>query len=138
MFFQNVSTGKTWDWEILSNGSLGLNESGVNPRLTIAAGGATTIGGSVTATSFFESSDIRLKNVMERNPDISLDIDLVKYSRKEDGKIRYGYIAQEVQEIIPELVNDGEFLTLNYSDVHSLKIAALERRIKELESKLAN
>jgi polyhydroxyalkanoate synthesis regulator phasin len=90
----------------------------------------------MTADAFYEYSDIKLKNVIERNPSIALDIDLVKYSRKEDGKIRYGYIAQEVQEKIPELVNDGEFLTLNYIDLHSIKIAALENRIKELEAKL--
>jgi hypothetical protein len=120
-------------------------------RMRITSGGNVLIGtatdntgklqvsGAVYATGgFYESSDSRLKNIIERNPNVSLDIDLVKYERKDSSGVRYGYIAQEVQSIIPELASGKEFLSLNYQDIHSIKIAALERKIKELESKLAN
>jgi hypothetical protein len=98
----------------------------------------TVNSGNMTATAFFESSDIRFKNVLETNPNILLNVNVIKYTFIDDeqGKIRYGYSAQQVKEILPELVDGEERLTLNYSDVHTLKIAYLENKIKELEEKI--
>jgi hypothetical protein len=90
-----------------------------------------------TATAFYESSDIRFKNVIETNPIFNvLGIDVIKFTRKDNEQIRYGYSAQQVQTIIPDAVVGEDELTVNYSDVHTLKIAELERRISELEAKL--
>jgi polyhydroxyalkanoate synthesis regulator phasin len=47
-----------------------------------------------------------------------------------------GFIAQQVKEFLPDAVSGDSELVVNYSDVHTLKIAALERRILELENKL--
>ena len=140
MFFQNVSTGKTWDWEILSNGTLNLNESGVSSRLMLYAGGGARVYGNMTADAFFEASDIRYKEVLHTNPVVDLSsIDVIKYRFTDDlsGQVRYGYSAQDIQAICADLVTEkDERLYLNYSDVHTLKIAALEKRVKELELKL--
>jgi len=140
MFMQNVSTGKTWDWEILSNGTLSLNESGVSARLQLFAAGGGRIFGNMTADAFFEASDIRYKDVIHTNPVVDLSsIDVIKYKFTDDlnGQVRYGYSAQSIQAVLPELVQEkDERLYLNYSDVHTLKIAALEKRVKELELKL--
>jgi hypothetical protein len=93
--------------------------------------------GNLTASGFYEWSDIRYKNVIETNPDISgLGIDVIKFTRHGSDMIRYGYSAQQVQAIIPESVYGTDKLTVNYMDVHTLKIASLERRVKELEEKL--
>lgn len=140
MFMQNVSTGKTWDWEILSTGNMSLNESGVSSRLMLYAGGGARIYGDLTADRFFEASDIRYKDVIHTNPAIDLSgVDVIKYKMIDDelGQVRYGYSAQDVQALCADLVTekDGR-LYLNYSDVHTLKIAALEKRVKELELKL--
>jgi hypothetical protein len=97
------------------------------------------VSGNVTATAFFESSDIRYKNVIETNPQIDLtSIDVIKFTRtdNESDQIRYGYSAQQVQSILPDSVVGEEKLSVNYMDVHTLKIAALEKRIAELEAKL--
>jgi hypothetical protein len=96
--------------------------------------------GNLTANAFFESSDIRYKNVIETNPDISLDgLDVIKFTRKGNKVIRYGYSAQQVKSLSEDLVGGTkDDLTVNYSDVHTLKIAALEKRIAELEAKLNN
>lgn len=89
---------------------------------------------------FFEPSDIRFKNVLGTNPDIDVSkIDTIKYMRTvyDKDKIRYGYSAQDVYDIIPDCVNDdGTSLSINYTDIHTLKILQLERRIAELEAKL--
>lgn len=140
MFFQNVSTGKTWDWELLSDGTLNLNESGVSSRWMLYAGGGARVFGNMTANAFFESSDIRYKEVLHTNPVVDLSsIDVIKYRFTDDlsGQVRYGYSAQDIQAICADLVTEkDERLYLNYSDVHTLKIAALEKRVKELELKL--
>ena len=113
--------------------------SGFNNPTT--AGTANTIayrdgGGQLYATAFFESSDIRFKNILETNPKIDLDgIDVIKFNRKDNASIRYGYSAQQVKEFLPDAVSGDSELVVNYSDVHTLKIAALERKILELENK---
>jgi hypothetical protein len=93
--------------------------------------------GCMNAPAYFETSDINAKNVVETNPQIDVDLDVIKYVLKTDkeGKVRYGYSAQEAQKILPELVqkdNDGN-LYLSYKDVHTLKISSIERKIKNLE-----
>lgn len=102
--------------------------------------GTKTFTNSVTAPSFFEGSDIRYKNVIHTNPTVDLSsVDVIKYKFTDDelGQVRYGYSAQDVQALCPDLVAEkDERLYLNYSDVHTLKIAALEKRVKELELKL--
>jgi hypothetical protein len=94
--------------------------------------------GNLTANAFFESSDIRYKDVIETNPKLTLEgLDVIKFTRKGNKVIRYGYSAQQVKSLSEDLVGgtDDE-MTVNYSDVHTLKIAALEKRIAELEAKL--
>jgi hypothetical protein len=94
--------------------------------------------GNLTANAFFESSDIRYKDVIETNPNLTLDgLDVIKFTRKGNKVIRYGYSAQQVKSLSEDLVGGTkDDLTVNYSDVHTLKIAVLEKRIAELEAKL--
>ena len=51
-----------------------------------------------------------------------------------------GVIAQEVQKIIPEVINDsGEFLTVNYNSIIGLLIETvkeLNNKIEELQKKI--
>jgi len=91
----------------------------------------------ISAIAFYETSDVRFKNVIETNPRIStLGIDVIKFTRNGSQQIRYGYSAQQVKNVIPDAVVGEDELVVNYSDVHTLKIAELERRIEELELKL--
>jgi hypothetical protein len=93
---------------------------------------------NLTAGAFYESSDIRYKNVIETNPIISLEgLDVIKFTRKGSTQVRYGYSAQDVKKLSEDLIGGTkDEMTVNYSDVHTLKIAALEKRIAELEAKL--
>ena len=77
------------------------------------------------------------------NPNIELSsIDVIKFTRndREDqaNKIRYGYSAQQVKEILPELVDQDidEKLTVNYQDMHTIMIKYLLDKIKHLENEL--
>jgi hypothetical protein len=93
-------------------------------------------------------SDIRLKDIIETNPIITIDgIDVIKYTFKSNPSLtRYGYSAQQVQSILPDLItinspisgSIGEgTLMLNYNDLHVLKIAALERKVAQLQVDIA-
>ena len=63
---------------------------------------------------------------------------MIKFTYKDDAKekVRYGYSAQDIQAVLPDAVDEQDKLYINYSDIHTLKIAQLEQRIKELEAKL--
>ena len=124
-------------------GTVTINSTaGAVPSLAqVCAVGSNATGFVITATSFFESSDIRLKTVLGENPNVDLSkLDVIKYLRTthDKDKIRYGYSAQEVHDLCPELVNtDSEgYLSVNYTDTHTLLILSLQKRIAELERKL--
>lgn len=119
----------------------------VDTLSSVTARGATTSTAitstnTITASAFYEGSDIRFKDVIESNPIVDLsDIDVIKYRRTDIDTevIRYGYSAQEIQEKAEELVNidSSGRLSVNYTDVHTLLILSLQKRIKELEDKLS-
>jgi hypothetical protein len=126
------TSGETERMRITSGGNLLVGT-------TTTATGLVQVNGTVYATGFYESSDIRFKNIIETNPNINLSaIDVIKFTRKDNdtSQIRYGYSAQQVQSILPDAVTGSEFLNVNYLDVHTLKIAQLEKEIKELKAKL--
>jgi hypothetical protein len=94
--------------------------------------------GNITAAAFFESSDVRLKSNI-----INLDVDTSKIFAKryiKNGMEEIGYLAQDVEDILPSAVSkrDNGYLNLSYRQVHTAKIAFLEKRIEELELKLKN
>lgn len=64
----------------------------------------------------------------------------VAYSWKSDASSKkIGLIAQEVQQVIPEVVSDGEYLGLNYGELVPVLINAIqeqEKNIRQLETKV--
>jgi hypothetical protein len=115
------------------------------PKVSIGGNVSTSnkleVIGSVGASGgYFETSDIRLKNVLSVNPKIDLtQINLIKYTLKDDKEenVHYGYSAQQVQEVCPDLVNSsGDYLSLNYANVHSAMIHQLQEEVKMLKAKL--
>jgi hypothetical protein len=96
-------------------------------------------GTSIYADSFFQNSDSRLKDIITAIP--SNNVETVAFTWKDeerDNKTHWGYIAQEVQSVLPDAVEEKQdgFLVVDYTQVHSWKIAQLEKRIAELEAKL--
>jgi hypothetical protein len=130
-----IKSGGTSSQFLKANGSIDSNSY-------ITYTGATTnvdLGvRNITAAAFFETSDIRFKNVLETNPFIDLPLDVIKFTRTDENSdaIRYGYSAQQVQSYLPDAVSGDEKLSVNYMDVHTLLIASLEKRIANLEAKL--
>jgi hypothetical protein len=104
-----------------------------------------TFTGTVTAPNFDTNSDRRLKDnivKIESATDIVNQLEGVSYTWKDSGAKTYGFIAQEIEEIIPELVGKNEelgTLTVNYQGVIPFLVEALKEqslRIAALESQL--
>lgn len=104
------------------------------------AGGNVMCGGEVNATAFFETSDIRKKEIKS---DLSLDkcYDLIDkcqtiiYSLKDQNKEQVGMIAQEIEEFFPEVVATDEegFKSLAYDRLVVICFKVLKDVIKRLE-----
>jgi hypothetical protein len=120
------------------NGEIGISDAqnmlfyvGATPRLTIASTGASTFSSTVSATGFIVSSDRRLKNIVSRSGD------MVTYTLKNDNtkQLHYGYIAQEVEKVLPTTVStdDKGMKAVNYIEVLVKKVNDLEKEIAELK-----
>jgi hypothetical protein len=122
------------------------NTSGTRVQTAFySSNGSVVFGYAVTASSFFESSDKRLKKIVDGNYRLESIASIKPKFYEKNGRLEAGYIAQEVQEIYSHAVQEGTegYLNLSYGQVHTLKIANLEdsvdeikKKIKELEEKL--
>ena len=93
--------------------------------------------GLLNATEFNSLSDLRLKDNINTIEDTSV-IDLlnpVKFNWKGSDKTVYGLIAQEVQEVLPELVyeNMEGVLSLSYIQLIPLLIKEIQNLKKKLK-----
>jgi hypothetical protein len=123
----------TTNWVIAKGYSTGI---GMNPTFT-----------TVTADSFNAASDYRIKTDV-KPLDASFNIDVLKpvtYTNTRHGRQDVGFIAHEVQEHYPFLVNgekDGEQMqSLNYIGLIGIltkEIQDLKRRLAETEAKVAS
>ena len=113
-----------------------LNTTSANAIYLRLIGGTLT--GSLTATAFFESSDFRLKKLIEHNPIVAGIENLQAKLYEKDGKVELGYFAQDAEKIMPYAVTEDTdgLLSLSYREVHTAKIARLEKELEELKAKL--
>jgi hypothetical protein len=118
-----------WGMYVVGGGTVGVY---------LSAGGNGYYRGSITATSFFESSDFRLKTLINDNPIIHGIEHLEAKLYEKNGKIELGYFAQDAEIFMPYAVtkNADGFLNLSYREVHTAKIARLEKEVAELKAKL--
>lgn len=136
-------TGSDNNFRITQNMGMRPDGSGNNDgwgtqRMLINTSGNTTFSGTVTATAFFESSDRRIKDLIQDNYRVN-DIESIRPKLyKKNGKIELGYYAQDVEPILSHAVsvNDDGFLNLSYREVHTAKIAYLEDSIEEIKAKI--
>jgi hypothetical protein len=111
--------------------TLGLVASGVSATGSIK-GWSGYFTGSVTAASYYQSSDERLKTNIKTTGGLAVVDKLrgVTFDWKKDGKPSAGVIAQEVEKVMPSAVgsNDLGMKTVNYDQL----VAPLIESVKEL------
>ncbi len=129
------------------NGNLGIGTNTPSQKLEVA--------GSIKAFAIDYNSDVRLKkdvNALEKSEQLISKLKPVSYFWNETGKqrggnaeLQYGFIAQDVEKVLPNLVNtDSEaYKSVNYAAIIPLltdvlqlqmqKIKALEEEVKLLK-----
>lgn len=122
---------------ILKNGNVGFGESTPIHPLQMGSGAHVTSAGVWT-----NASDARLKeNIFETKYGLEevLKLRPVNYTMIADGSSQVGFIAQELREIIPEVVsgtegdiNKGETLGVSYGNI----VPVLVKAVQELSEKL--
>ena len=124
----------------LVNNNIGIGTTNPTSKLHII--GDVLVGGGVSATQFTSLSDSRYKKNVVTISD-SLDkvekLRGVRFDWKESGLPSYGVIAEELQEVLPELVYGNDPKTVNYNGIVGVLIEAIKEqqvRIEELERKL--
>jgi cytoskeletal protein CcmA (bactofilin family) len=115
------------------SGNLGIGTT--NPTSALTVTGDTYISGILTATDINSASDIRLKtnikpfeNALEK----IVQINGVSFNWIENDAKSGGIIAQDVEKVFPELVNNGNHKTVNYNGL----IGVLVESIKELKQEI--
>jgi hypothetical protein len=104
--------------------------------LTVQDNKTTTVIDLDVTGTFSNQSDASLKeNIVEFNKPINANWKQFNMKNNPD-QLRYGVIAQELEVEHPEFVSENNGIkSVNYIDLLVAKIAELENRIKELESK---
>jgi len=97
--------------------------------------------GAVSAVDFNTTSDKNLKTnikTVENSLETVEKLRGVSFDWKETGKSSYGVIAQELEEVLPELVKTGEIKSVNYNGIIGVLIEAIKDLKKEIEDLKGN
>ena len=106
-----------------------------SPLYNCSAVTITSSSGTLTATAVSGTSDERLKKNIEAIPNALEKVSAltgVTFNWKESGTKATGLIAQNVREVIPEAVVEGEYLSVQYGNLVGLLVEA----IKELKAEV--
>ena len=100
--------------------------------------GNTSIPGNVSAAGFIYNSDKAFKeNIepLENSLDTILKLEGVKYTLKESGKSSIGFIAQDVEKVIPEFVEGDEGSKgVNYGQMVAVLTEAMKEQQAQIDS----
>ena len=117
---------------IKSGSTTALTFSG--PSVTVAdnltVGGAITASGDITAFS-----DMRIKHDIETIEGALAKVSDMRgvYFKRNNGEAGTGVIAQEIENILPEVVKDGEYKSVAYGNMVGILIEAIKELKAEVE-----
>ena len=92
--------------------------------------------GQITSATYFYSSDAALKEDIQtiENPLEKVQaLRGVSYKWKNTGRKDIGLVADEVQEVLPELVVENEHKQMDYGHMIGLLVEAIKEQQKEIE-----
>ena len=119
----------------MNGGDLTLNKKKVNNQ---SLGGNITAAGAIKGESVRATSDGRLKmgvTPIEGASEVLAKLKPVGFKWKSSGKASFGFIAQDVQTVLPELVHGSEkqFYSLEYNGFIPFLVAEIQALRKEVE-----
>lgn len=117
-----------------STGSVGVGTSIPTSKLHVI--GDVLVSGIITCTDINSTSDAKLKtnvHTVENALDIVNNLRGVSFDWKESGKSSYGIIAQELEEVLPDLVSNTDPKTVNYNGIIGVLIEAIKELKAEIE-----
>ncbi len=124
------------------NGNFLVTQQGTN-SFSVDASGNGRFSGNAYAPAFIQTSDVRLKSDI-KELDSSYNVDMLRpLIYKKEGKEEIGFLAHEVEDVFPMLV-DGEFngpkmQSLNYIGLIGVlvnEVKSLKEEIRELKRNL--
>lgn len=121
------------------NAKGGMVRIGENTAGSLSVNGAITSNGVITGASFNSTSSLRYKKDVETlNNTLKTVSQLrgVRFNWKDSGSADIGFIAEEVEQIIPEIVqkNDkNEPISIDYSKVTSVLVEAVKELARKVE-----
>jgi len=107
------------------------------PTSSLHIVGDVLVTGIVTATDFNSTSDAKLKTnvqVIEDPLEKVLQINGVSFNWIKDNKPSMGVIADNIQEVLPELVSDTDPKTVNYNGLIGLLIEVVKEQQTQINS----
>ena len=116
----------------------GTTMSGTQIRMhsSYSGGNWSCNNGSISASGDITAfSDARLKTDVVTIPNALNKVEQMRgvYYTK-DGKSGVGVIAQEMQKVLPEVVADGEYLSVAYGNIVGVLIEAIKELKAEIEA----
>jgi hypothetical protein len=134
--------GTTFGGIINNSGQVNLfsGSSSSNPVIQIASGANVTLAGTLASGAITSSGDVTAFSDMRIKHDIeTIEGALAKvsdmrgvYFKRNNGEAGTGVIAQEIENILPEVVKDGEYKSVAYGNMVGILIEA----IKELKAEV--
>jgi hypothetical protein len=128
-----------------STGTLGITSINCSGTITVGTLIAASVNynGNVSITGDLDvlgdinsTSDINLKEnvkTVENALETVNSLRGVSFNWKENGKSSYGVIAQELEEVLPELVKNGEVKSVNYNGLIGVLIESIKELKQEIE-----
>jgi hypothetical protein len=126
-----------------STGGVGLNAEAnltFNGSTLAVTGAITTTGNVTVGGTLTENSSLRYKKDVETiNNALETILQLrgVKYTRKNNGIIEIGVIAEEIDAVVPEVVlrnDEGQVDSVSYGRLSALFIEAIKQLKKEIDN----
>ena len=125
-----------------SGATLTVNNTGAANALVVSGGNVTTSGQFTAQNNVTAYSDLRLKENIET---IENALEMVKkmrgitFNTKKDGMRSAGFVAQELQEVFPDVVYEdyAGYLHIAYGNITSVLVNAVKELAEKVE-KLEN
>lgn len=134
-----VAAESSQQWVTTSVGIHTLVNVGVgttNPTSKLTVNGNLYVSGIITSTDYDSLSDRKLKTNIEpiQNPiETVKQIRGVTFDWKNTNRSSAGVVAQEIEKVLPQLVNGNETKSVNYNGLIGLLIECVKEQQKEID-----